>query len=214
MGATALDPRLTDGDTPRALAWRMSSYRKDAKYIQAMVRRDYGKAPTIAQIEDMIQMRQRAAEFAEREHYTPGYNPDNDNGEPFRVRGLVKGVARPAYGEKREPLTEEELVALGGGVVGPSKKILAAVGKWFNLDPDTIRSDCRKQFVVSARYVAIRLIYELVDGDGERRFTNAMIARATGRGDHSTISHAIAYFDYRAKKFPEMLEAYEALKDG
>ena len=40
-----------------------------------------------------------------------------------------------------------------------------------------------------------------------------MIGAFFGGRDHSTVIHAIKTFDDRARAYPEMIEAYEALKD-
>lgn len=45
-------------DGPLSLAWRMAAYSKDAGWIRAMVLRDYGRAPSTARIQEMIEYRE------------------------------------------------------------------------------------------------------------------------------------------------------------
>lgn len=225
-----------EADGPSAYATRLSTYLTDAKYIHAMTLREYGKAPAIAHIQRQIDRHRKSKEAFEKERHLGGANyiPDNDNGEHFRVRGLVaperKEVARvPRTPKPRHELTNEDRTK-GGMVAGeqttanfkkrlsdsfaPSKACIKAAAEWFDIEPDTVRSGSRHGFVISARYVAIKLMHDMRYSDGSPRFTLPMIAKAIGYKDHTTVCHAIATFEHRARKYPEMLEAYEALKDG
>lgn len=98
---------------------------------------------------------------------------------------------------------------------GPtSRKIIGDVADWFEIKPSDITSRSRLAFVVTARFVAMRLIYDIRRDDGTRKFSYPMIGAFFGGRDHSTVIHALRTFDDRARAYPEMQEAYEALKDG
>ena len=83
-----------DADTPFGLAWRMTGYQRDSRYIQAMCRREYGKAPSVEQIDAMFADRARHERSATSEHLISleAYNPENDNGDHFRVRSFGKSL--------------------------------------------------------------------------------------------------------------------------
>lgn len=92
--------------------------------------------------------------------------------------------------------------------------IVKTVADWFNLRPEDIKGRSRKGYVVSARMVAIRLLREVKWSNGQSRFSYPQIGSMVGGRDHSTVIHAITVFDDRARRYGEMTEAYEALKDG
>lgn len=94
-----------------------------------------------------------------------------------------------------------------------SEHTIEAVAKWFNLSPSDLTGRSRISYIVSARFVAMKLLHE-IEQCGVRRFSYPMIGRFFGGRDHSTVIHAIRTFHDRARAYPEMLEAYEALKDG
>ena len=50
-----------EADTPESLAWRMTEHNKDARWIRAMVLREYGRAPSVARIREAIEYRQDKA---------------------------------------------------------------------------------------------------------------------------------------------------------
>ena len=50
-----------EADTPESLAWRMTGYNKDPRWIRSMVLRDFGRAPSVARIREAIEYRQDKA---------------------------------------------------------------------------------------------------------------------------------------------------------
>lgn len=95
-----------------------------------------------------------------------------------------------------------------------SKAVIAAVAQWFGLTPSQITGKSRFKYIVSARFVAMRLLHEMYYETGAKRFSYPMIGSFFGGRDHSTVIHAIKTFDDRARAYPEMIEAYEALREG
>lgn len=93
--------------------------------------------------------------------------------------------------------------------------IIAAVAGWFGYSPDDLTGKSRKEHIVTARFVAAKLLRDQEwQHSGYVRFSYPEIGTLLGGRDHSTIIHACETFFDRARKFPAMLEAYEALKDG
>lgn len=95
-----------------------------------------------------------------------------------------------------------------------STAVIESVAEYFKLKPEDLTGKSRYGYIVSARFVAMRLLFEMRYEDGARRFSYPMIGRFFGGRDHSTVIHAMRTFDDRARAYPEMREAYEALKDG
>lgn len=94
---------------------------------------------------------------------------------------------------------------LSGGVI-------SAVADWFGITAADITGRSRLARMVSARFVAVKLLSELRYDTGERRFSYPMIGQAVGDRDHSTILHALNTFEFRCRAYPEMRECYEALR--
>ena len=46
-----------EADTPESLSWRMTEYNKDARWIRAMVLREFTRAPSTARIREAIEYR-------------------------------------------------------------------------------------------------------------------------------------------------------------
>ena len=121
--------------------------------------------------------------------------------DPAEVLARNRELAAALYREKverRRPL---------------STAVIESVAQWFDLTPSDITGKSRFGHIVSARFVAMRLLFEMRYEDGSRRFSYPMIGRFFGGRDHSTIIHAMRTFDDRARAYPEMREAYEALRD-
>lgn len=208
--ATAYRPKALEyeADSPRGLAWRMASYQKDPNYIRAMVLRDYGRSPTVGVIEGMIAAHKRTREAFANDHITAGahYNPENDNGEAWRPRGLVKPPVLPV-GNKVD--TEK---ARGLGCGPTTRAVNEAVAEVFGIDPGEITGPSRNSYVVSARFVALRLLSEIKKEDGTPRFSTCHLGHLFGGRCGSTIRHALGTFNDRARAYPEMMEAYDALR--
>lgn len=94
-----------------------------------------------------------------------------------------------------------------------SERTIKTVADWFGLLPSDLTGRSRISYIISARFVAMRLLFD-VQQYGTRRFSYPMIGRFFGGRDHSTVLHALRTFDDRARAYPEMIEAYEALKDA
>ena len=93
-----------------------------------------------------------------------------------------------------------------------SRAVIRAVAEWFELEPEDLTGKSRISYIVSARFVAMRMLFDMRHDSGLRRFSYPMIGRFFGGRDHSTVIHAMRTFDDRARAYPEMLEAYEALR--
>lgn len=219
-----------DADGPVALAYRMAGYIADPAYIASYVRREYGRSPPIDKIKSMQDLHRRQRdEFRRVAEAGCGYSAENDNGEAFRPRGLI----RPAKPKQQPPrkvirLVDRRLPVLARNRqkhaalrnakavrAGPiAHSIICAVGEYFGLTPDQIVGSSRKHYIVTARFVTIRLLAEVKDSKGEPRFSMVQIGRIVGGRDHSTIIYAVDSFNDRARKYGAMTEAYEALRDA
>ena len=80
-----------------------------------------------------------------------------------------------------------------------------AVAKMFRFSPDDLYGPSRHSEYVTARAVLARLLLE-------RGLSTPKVARLIGRIDHSTVINLRNTFDSRAKRRPEMLDAYSELK--
>ena len=217
--ATAYRPKALEyeADSPRGLAWRMSSYQKDPTYIRAMVMRDYGRSPTVNAIGDMIAAHKRNREMFSRDQYTDNdrYNPENDNGEPWRPASLVTALDIPrkvANDPPKTPVDEADIANCEQtSFESPSARVLRLVGDYFGLKPEVITGKSRKSIHVSARFVAIQILFGMTYSDGRPRYTLTMIGKLFGGRDHSTIHHAVHSFEDRGRAYPEMVAAYEKL---
>lgn len=208
---------------PKQYAQKLATYISDPSRIRALTVREYGErlAPPLNRCaryrEDYLRQRDEFRALAERQ-------AGNDNGDVFRVRGLVpalKPVPTPkAVVRKRErpasPARERARVAAlrNEKAVRPgpiARGIIEAVAGYFELYPEDITGGDRSGELVSARFVAIRLLSDLLDHAGNPRFSKAQIGRIMGGRDHSTILHAVHTFNDRARKYPEMIQAYHEL---
>ena len=91
--------------------------------------------------------------------------------------------------------------------------VVAAVADWFYITEADIKSPSRAQMKVSARHTAIYILRQQKWPDGRHKFSMPEIAVLVGRQCHTTICHAVKTFHDRARKYPEMLAAVEAI-DG
>jgi chromosomal replication initiator protein len=85
------------------------------------------------------------------------------------------------------------------------RQIIAAVSRHFRLPQKQIKSQSRRQSIVTARAVAIYLARELTDASYEQ------IGRALGGRDHSTIIHSYRKIERERSHTPELQEAIEEL---
>lgn len=96
---------------------------------------------------------------------------------------------------------------------GPlGQAIIDAVAAAFELEPKQIVGPSRASYIVSARFVACKILREQEWADGSKRFSFPHIGSFLGGRDHSTIIHAVEIFEDRARKYPEMWLGYESVK--
>lgn len=95
-----------------------------------------------------------------------------------------------------------------------SRAIIEAVAMWFDLRPADLIGRRRASHIVTARFVAMKLLHDQRNSDGDRKFSYPHIGQFFGGRDHSTVIHAMTTFYDRARAYPEMLEAYEDMKGG
>lgn len=91
------------------------------------------------------------------------------------------------------------------------REVLDAVVEVFGISLADLKGRGKAREYVLARAVAVRLIRDRVWEDGAPRHSLPMIGRYLGR-DHSTICHALDNFDRYARRWPEVDEAYQALR--
>lgn len=125
-----------------------------------------------------------------------------------REKHLAEVRQRAADYRARRQETQRQPLPLGP----ISERIIKLVASYFALTPQDILGRRRFNYIVTARFVAIRLLRDLKFEDGRPRFSYPQIGRLVGGRDHATILHAIRSYDDRAQKYPEMLEAYAFVK--
>jgi hypothetical protein len=93
-----------------------------------------------------------------------------------------------------------------GGYIG-SREMARIVAPICGATARAILSEGRFRSAVIGRMAISRALRD-------RGLSLSSIARALGRGDHTTILHGLTVFDAYARKYPRLLEAYQAIKDA
>lgn len=209
-------------DGAQAYTYRMAGYLKDARYIHEMAVREFGvkRAPSVETIramqEDHRRKKERFAELASGAIASASYYPDNDNGEPWRPRGLIKPkrIRHSAPKGEQQATPEKQPITLPDSLPTPvSKRIVYAVAHVHDMTVEELISNRRSRRFIYARAVAIRLLRDLTWENGLPRFSYPQIGRIMGGRDHTTILYAIEHFDEYCATDPEMRDVYETLRD-
>lgn len=217
---------------PGQFAKRLATYISDPERIRTLTVREYGvtQAPSVERCAELRRTYERSR-TAYRERSASTYDgPDNDNGEAFKVKGLVKPIKQakpvrivqrvlPAKPDMRLPVLERERHRIAelrnarAVRAGPiARNIINSVADYFCLDTEVVVGENRTALPVTARHVAAKLLSEVSDDEGNRRFSSTQIGKILGGRDHSTIVYGLHHYFDRARKYPEMIEAYEALR--
>lgn len=202
---------------PVQYAERLATYIGDPSRIRSLTVREYGdkRAPSLKRCAELraLYLRRREAFKALSEGPVDKFDPDNDNGEVFKVASLIPQERPPRYRcgklidlvkveiEPLPRLPDEIPVPLGA-------RIVALSAAQFNLTPAAIRSSSRLKNIVAARHVAVRVLRDQIE-DGQHRFSLKQIAILVGRGCHTSIVDALKRYDAKAKIYPAMQEARE-----
>jgi transposase-like protein len=96
--------------------------------------------------------------------------------------------------------------ALHGQRIGPREMLLIA-GAACGVPPLSILGPSRLKVHVCARFAIARAL-------ADRGMSLSYIARAVGRADHTTSRHYIVNFGAYCRVYPQVLEAYQAIKDA
>jgi chromosomal replication initiator protein len=205
-------PSNYEADGHAAYARRLAGYMNDAGYIRALTIREYGIAPGVHRIQEWIDKRHRDAAAIKRVvQNRHRIDPAANDGDDFKVvrLDLPKPTPKPRIRRKAVAFVPPAKVR---PPVRLSRRVIDAVAEWFGLEPQDILGKSRAHHKVSARFVAIRILREMRFASGEHRFSFPDIGRVLEGRDHSTIIYAWNTFDDRARKYPEMREAYEDLR--
>lgn len=92
--------------------------------------------------------------------------------------------------------------------------IVRMVAEAFHLTTADLKGQNRSGYVVRARSVATKLLFEMTWQDGSRRFSYPQIGALLGGRDHSTIIHSHRMFPDYAKRYPFIEQVYERLSDA
>lgn len=208
----------TTNDGPKALAWRMAGYNRDANYIRAMVMRDHGTAPTTSEIKSMIETQIKRREKFKRlsDERVTGQRNFNDNGDEYQVRYIGPGrnfrrYKRSDGGFSNVEVKHKEVIA--DGDIPPltepftAKALIKQVGRGFRMTYHDVVGPSRFRENVCARAVVAKLLYER----NSAVYSFPRIARELGRSDQSTIGHLLRTFDKRCQQYPAMYKVYKAL---
>lgn len=216
---SAYDTRRTH-DGAYGFAENLATYISDPSRIRSLTLREFGFAPSVERCAEMRADHERGINEFRRLSTRPidGFSADNDDGASFRVRGLVK-PEKPKPAPRKVPLafiqTVERQIAVRNEnaiVAGPiAREVIFRVADHFNVDADELVGHRKGHYLISARWVVIRLMAEIKDAKGGDRFSKSHIGRIMGGRDHTTITHALDYFDDRARKHTVMTDAYLAL---
>ena len=201
-----------EADSPTGLAFRMAGYVADAEYIRSMVLRDHTRAPSVATIKEMQAYRLKQREVPDER--SSKYKGQADNGAHFRVRGIVqeekpkpKPVAKQLVPAKVAAKAKKPLIRIGNG-----RAIMLAVCDAFGITMANLFGPDRNPTFVSARVVIAMLLRDLMNKDGNPHYTYLMIGNMLGGRDHSTIRDYCDNFQKRARKYPDMLTVYNAMR--
>lgn len=93
-----------------------------------------------------------------------------------------------------------------------SQSIINSVATSYGVKPELLMGRSRKQKLVRARYVAMRLLRDVKWSDGRVRFSVPTIGLMFGR-DHSSVSYALQQFDDMADRDDQMRAVYEILSE-
>lgn len=193
-------------DTPIAYA-RAIAYLGDASKIRARTCDMFGRSPPLAACERIIA--ERAGKLAPANLIGAG-EPDDTDAKHFKPRGLVKGVTPPRI---RQPAMVLTIAVENRGLdLAIPTELAAAIAKAFGVSRIAMLGHSRDTQVVAARSVYIRLLRDRLDEKGEHRFSLKQIAKRINRNDHSTVTHMLATYPVRAKRFPQMDAVYRELK--
>lgn len=206
----------SEADGPDALARRMSTYKSDARYIRAMVCREYGRSPTIPEIEDMIAGYKRLVEaFASERKADNSYIAENDNGDPFKPRCLIPLAQRPRPPRKPKPTVRFAMPVAraepwpswyvpphtGAFLAGDLVKATAAVcGLTYN---DLVGKGRSREFT-HARAIVIRILRN-------RGWSYPRIGKQLGDRDHTTIMHSYESWAVYVRLDPSVAEIHDKL---
>lgn len=195
----------------------------DASTIQAHCRNTYGCSPTRKAIQAWIDKHRKPRTWGN--HWTGmsdrsiGYTPDNDDGGPWRPRGLVTlstpKVRKYASGQtyvQREPKVSSRPVEMKPGPRG--RAIMEAVADACDVSMSDLLSKRRTRDIVCARKVLYKLLREETWANGDPRWSYPQIASMVGGRDHSTVIYGVRTFEDNAKQWPQMWEAYNKVKEA
>ncbi|GEM_PF-3335040 len=219
-------------ETPTTYAARLSRYIPSPTKIERLVEVEFGagRAPALHEIAEMrYRVEQEAKKLKNASVPKPVEIPHlHLDALDFRPRALVKDAAPAGTIQAKpiatppppRPIVEERSYAGCGKRYRPStvelnedytppervwgaSSIIAAVSGVFGILPGELLGRARATQLVCARNVAARIFIE-------RGNSFAQTGRFLDR-DHTTIMHHIQTWEPRAKRFPDMVRAYDRL---
>lgn len=203
-----------EADSPTGLAFRMAGYQRDAEYIRSMVLRDFGRAPSVASIKDMQDYRRKQREVPDER--SSKYKGQADNGAHFQVRGIVpKQRPAPAPEPAPKPVDLSKVAANAKAKrvrIANERGLIEAVAVSFGITVANIFGPDRNPTFVSARCVAAMLLRDQKNDFGQPAYSYPMIGHLLGGRDHSSIRTYCKTFYGRARKYPDMLTVYNAMR--
>lgn len=178
-------------DTPALYALRLSKYIKDASTVRARTMEQFGRAPSIDDIRDMIAEQARVKALEHNTYLLPKHD------------GRFKSTLPKLVAAPPPPVAEEppfDAPPWVGGFLDVKDRI-TKVAQSFGLTYDDIVGRNRRPYICNVRYLVIVLLIE-------RGNSRSKIGQWLGGRDHSTICNGEENYDGVAKRNPPIARAY------
>jgi hypothetical protein len=194
------------------------SYLKCPKKIRSYIMRDYGNAPTVAEIQRRLT---KSDECQQR--WNVG-EPEPSDARDFQVKSALpiaeirtvqtatQRRRNVSFFEAAKAFNKDWLSSLPEKPkpdlmpTGTANELATAVARVFGMDLAELRTDSRRRKHVVPRALIAKLLRER----NPKVYSFPRIAACVGRKDHSTVIHMIDRFPDFCREYPEVYEVYKA----
>lgn len=192
------------------------AYLKEPSKIRAACINNYGRSPSLEDIQAMVTRHEnkRALPYTSYSDARLAYNPASDDGGLWHPGQRSDTHRAGILALKKLDATPVDYTKLGNlDKRSSAKKIAETVAENYGMTLADLQSNSRAGRFIAVRFLAVKIIRDVLNDKGEPRYSFTQIGRLMRR-DHTTIQYAYRNYDVKLKTNPNMENVRRAIADA